>query len=196
MECIKRNGKLSSAEFIQNLDKEIQEYTQGYPQNDDITIVVIKEQKTDTAMMNKMEREIEKLRKKKMNTKTIEKKLGINLAHFKELKKEKKERGGKQQKLRFMTFEMKRTLMKVVVEHPEWSGSTYEKAMQLEFGSSITEALINNELKRVNLLTINKRKAYSFERKDRPAEAEKPEPREPKKDEPPQEPQKGGGENV
>ncbi|HRU40009.1 MAG TPA: SpoIIE family protein phosphatase, partial [Candidatus Goldiibacteriota bacterium] len=43
MECIRKYGKLSSAEFIEKLDAEIKEFTQGYPQNDDITIVVIKE---------------------------------------------------------------------------------------------------------------------------------------------------------
>jgi serine phosphatase RsbU (regulator of sigma subunit)/anti-sigma regulatory factor (Ser/Thr protein kinase) len=196
MDCIRRNGRLTSAEFIEKLNQEIKDFTQGYPQNDDITIVVIKEQRTDTATMNKMERQIEKLRKKKMITKDIEKKLGINLKHFKELKKEKKERGGKKEKLRFMTFEMKRTLMKAVVEHPEWSGSTYEKAMQLEFGSSITEALINNELKRVNLLTSDKRKAYSAERKVVPADAEKSKPKATKPVEPPRGPQAGGGKNA
>ncbi len=172
MECIMNNGMLPSAEFIAKLDEEIKNFTQGYPQNDDITIVVIKEQKTDTAMINKMQREIDKLRKKRVKARDIEKKLGINLKQFKEMRKEKKEMGHKKEKLRFMTFEMKKALMKMVIEHPEWSTGTYEKAMQLEFGVSITDALIINELKRVNLLTINKRKVYAAERKEKPASAE------------------------
>jgi serine phosphatase RsbU (regulator of sigma subunit)/anti-sigma regulatory factor (Ser/Thr protein kinase) len=200
MECIKKNGRLPSSEFIQNLDNEIKEFTQGYPQNDDITIVVIKEQKSDTAMLGRMEREIAKLKKKKMKIKDIEKKLGVNIKHLKEIRRENKERGGRHEKLRFMTFEMKRAMMKVVIEHPEWNGSTYEKAMQLEFGPSITESLINNELKRVNLLTMDKRKAYSVERKIRPAVAEKPKKEEPgpedKKPGPPAGTQDGGGQSA
>lgn len=170
MECIKRNGRLSAAEFIEKLDQELKDFTQGYPQNDDITIVVIKEQRTDTAMMNKMAREIEKLKKKKMTVKQIEKKLGVNIKALKEMRgasrKEKKLRNV----IRFMTFEMKKVLMKTVVEHPEWNTRTYEKAMQLEFGPSITEALISKELKRVNLLTQDKRMLYAAERKPRKAE--------------------------
>ena len=176
MECIRKNGKLPAGEFIAALDEEIKQFTQGYPQNDDITIVVIKEERTDTAMINKMTREIEKLRKKRVKTKDIEKKLGINIKHFTAMKKEKKELGGKKEKIRFMTFEMKKELMKTVIEHPDWSSSTYEKAMQLVFGPSITEALIVNELKRGNLLTAEKRKHYSSERKPKKQEDQKAQP--------------------
>lgn len=203
MECIRKNGKLTATEFIAALDNELKEFTQGYPQNDDITIVVIKEERTDTSMINKMAREIEKLKKKRMTTKDIEKKLGINLKHFKAMKKEKKEMGNKKEKIRFMTFEMKKELMKLVIEHPEWNANTYEKALQLVFGPSITEALIQNELKRGNLLTMEKRKLYSAERKPKKQEEHKkpqtppalPEPDSTKlssdKKEPP-----AGGENV
>jgi hypothetical protein len=173
MECIKKNGKLPSTEFIAKLDDEIKEFTQGYPQNDDITIVVIKEERTDTAMINKMSREIEKLKKKRMKTKDIEKKLGINIKQFTTMKKEKKEMGNKKEKIRFMTFEMKKELMKTVIEHPEWNINTYEKAMQLMFGPSITESLITNELKRGNLLTGEKRKTYAMERKPKKSEEQK-----------------------
>jgi hypothetical protein len=194
MDCIKKNGMLSAAEFIAALDNEIKEFTQGYPQNDDITIVVIKEEKTDTAMINKMAREIDKLRKKRMKTKDIEKKLGINLKHFKAMRQEKKEKGYKKEKIRFMTFEMKKELMKLVVDHPEWNANTYEKSMQLVFGPSITEALISNELKRVNLLTVAKRNLYASERKPKKAEEQKPRAPEPAP-KPPEAPP-GGGQNV
>lgn len=165
VECIKKYGRLTANEFIYNLDREIKEFTQGYPQNDDITIVAIKEKRTDTAMLNKMQREIEKLRKKRLTAKEIQKKLGINLMMLKELKKEQKEKG--KEKLRFLTVEQKKELMQLVIEHPEWNSSSYEKAMQLKFGGMVVAKLINNELKRVNLLTADKRKKYSDERKSK-----------------------------
>ncbi len=163
VECIKKYGKLTANEFIDNLDREIKEFTQGYPQNDDITIVAIKEKKTDTAMLNKLQREIEKLRKKRMTAKQIQKKLGVDLRALKELKKEKQEKG--KEKLRFLTVEQKKELMQLVIEHPEWGLSNYEKAMQLKFGEIVTGKLINSELKRVNLLTVERRIKYSKERK-------------------------------
>ncbi|MBP7791923.1 MAG: SpoIIE family protein phosphatase [Candidatus Goldbacteria bacterium] len=163
VECIKKYGKLTSKEFIDNLDRELKDFTMGYPQNDDITIVAIKEKKTDTAMLNKVQREIEKLRKKRISAKEIQKKLGVDLKTLKELKKEKREKPV--EKLRFLTVEQKKELMQMVIEHPEWGTSNYEKAMQLKFGIAVTRKLINNELKRVNLLTVEKRKKYSNERK-------------------------------
>ncbi|MCX8094100.1 MAG: SpoIIE family protein phosphatase [Candidatus Goldbacteria bacterium] len=163
VECIKKYGKLTAKEFIDNLDMEIKAFTQGYPQNDDITIVAIKEKRTDTAMLNKMQREIEKLRKKRLSAKEIEKKLGIDLRTLKELKKEREEKG--KEKLRFLTVEQKKELTQLVIEHPEWGAANYEKAMQLKYGPIVTKKLINNELKRVNLLTVAKRIKYSNERK-------------------------------
>ncbi|HPD18948.1 MAG TPA: SpoIIE family protein phosphatase, partial [Candidatus Goldiibacteriota bacterium] len=130
VECIKKYGKLTSKEFIDNLDRELKDFTMGYPQNDDITIVAIKEKKTDTAMLNKVQREIEKLRKKRISAKEIQKKLGVDLKTLKELKKEKREKPV--EKLRFLTVEQKKELMQMVIEHPEWGTSNYEKAMQLK----------------------------------------------------------------
>ena len=141
VECIKKYGKLTSKEFIDNLDRELKDFTMGYPQNDDITIVAIKEKKTDTAMLNKVQREIEKLRKKRISAKEIQKKLGVDLKTLKELKKEKREKPV--EKLRFLTVEQKKELMQMVIEHPEWGSSNYEKAMQLKFGAAVTKKLIN-----------------------------------------------------
>lgn len=163
VECIKKYGTLTANEFIANLDREIKEFTQGYPQNDDITIVAIKEKQTDTAMLNKMQREIEKLRKKRLSAKEIQKQLGVDLRSLKELRKEKEKK--RKEKLRFLTVEQKKEIMQLVIEHPDWGSANYEKAMQLKFGELVTAKLINNELKRVNLLTVDKRRKYSDERK-------------------------------
>mgnify|MGYP000235855357 CR=1 FL=1 len=163
VECIKKYGKLPPREFIDNLEREIREFTMGYPQSDDITIIAIKEKKTDIAMLNKMHREIEKLRKQRLSAKEIQKKLGVDLMSLKALMKETKEKG--KEKLRFLTIEQKKELMAMVIEHPEWGFANYEKAMQLKFGEQVTKKLIKNELKRVNLLTVEKRQKYSKERK-------------------------------
>lgn len=165
VECIKKYGKFTANEFIYNLDREIKEFTQGYPQNDDITIVAIKEKKTDTAILNKMQREIEKLRKNRLSAKEIQKKLGIDLKLLKEIRKEKKEKEKEKEKLKFLTVEQKKEIIQMIIKHPDWRFTNYEKAMQLKFGKSVTAKLINNELKRMNLLTVDKRRKYSDERK-------------------------------
>ncbi|MFP4465965.1 MAG: SpoIIE family protein phosphatase [Candidatus Goldiibacteriota bacterium] len=164
--AVKKYGRFSSAEFIEKLDEEIKGFTKGYPQNDDITIVAIKEKKTDNAVLKKIERDILKLRKKGMKSREIEKELGIDMKAFKKIKAQKKaSKGGKRTALRYLAFEEKKELMKKVIEHPEWSIPDFARKMSKTFGKKIDVKLIENEFKRVNLSNVSKRKKYSNERR-------------------------------
>ncbi len=163
VDFIKTNGKLSPAEFIDKLDNEIKEFTQGYPQNDDITVVVIKEKKTDSSVLRKIGNKIKKLKQKRMKIKDIEKVLGINIDIFKQIKKEKKNRIKTQ--IRFLTFEQKKELMNLIIQYPDWSIVKYAEALSGKYNVEINEKSIKNELKRVNLLTKENRIKYSNERK-------------------------------
>ncbi|HDT15764.1 MAG TPA: HAMP domain-containing protein, partial [Firmicutes bacterium] len=119
IEAVKKYGKFSAKEFIERLDNEIKEFTEGYLQNDDITIVAIKEKKTDYGVLKKMERDIEKLKNKGLKTKEIEKKLGVQLTAVKKIKERKKlEKGKKRAALRYLSFEEKKELMTKVISNP------------------------------------------------------------------------------
>ena len=164
VEAIKRYGKLTSKEFIESFDRELKEFTQGYPQNDDITIVIIKEKRTDANMLSKMEKKIKKLKKKRMKIKDIEKKLGVSVKAIKKMKKEKKSVKKAKAEIKFLTFEQKKEIMKIVVQNPEWTPARFAGEMEKKYGGTIKPMLIQKELKRINLDTIEKRKKYASER--------------------------------
>src|SRR5208337_4008387 len=162
IDIIKKYAHLTPKEFIDNLDKEIKDFTGGFPQSDDITIVVIKEKRTDTAMFAKIAREIKKLRKKRVPTEEIEKRLGIKMENFKELVKEKK---GEKEEIIFITFEQKKELMKMVVDKPEESASKYADKLSKKYNAIITEEMIKKELRRANRVSAEHRITYARERK-------------------------------
>ena len=163
VEFIKANGKLSPAEFIEKLDNEIKEFTQGYPQSDDITVVAIKEKKTDTSIIRTIENKIKKLKEKRMKVKDIEKELGISMDVLKQIKEEKKIR--QKPKIGFLTFELKKELMNMIINNPDWGITKYAEELSAKYSIEINEKLVQNELKRVNLLTKEARLKYSQERK-------------------------------
>lgn len=163
VDFIKTNGKLLPVEFIEKLDNEIKEFTQGYPQNDDITVVAIKEKKTDISIIKTIENKIKRLKEKRMRVKDIEKELGISMDILKQIKKEKKIR--QKPKIRFLTFELKKELMNLIINNPDWSVTKYAEELSAKYSVEINEKLVQNELKRVNLLTKEARLKYSKERK-------------------------------
>lgn len=163
IDFIKTNGKLTPAEFIEKLDNEIKEFTQGYPQSDDITVVAIKEKKTDSSVLRTIENKIKKLKQKRMRIKDIEKVLGIDIDMFKQIKKEKKQKIKKE--IRFLTFEQKKELMNLIVKYPDWGIAKYAEDLSQKYNIEINEKLIHNELKRINLVTKEARIKYANERK-------------------------------
>ncbi len=162
VEFIRANGKLTPREFIDKFDMELKEFTQGYPQNDDITIVAIKERKTGAGMLREIDKKIAALRKKRMTTKEIEKELGVNVDVLKKLKKDK---GAQTEAIRFLTFEQKKELMNLVLEKPETHTAAYAEEMSKKYQVEITEKLVLDELKRVNLVKSKQRILYAAERK-------------------------------
>jgi serine phosphatase RsbU (regulator of sigma subunit)/anti-sigma regulatory factor (Ser/Thr protein kinase) len=161
VEFIRTNGKMTPKEFIDKLDMELKEFTQGYPQSDDITIVAVKERKTGADMLRKLDREISKLKKKRMSIKDIEKTLGVDVDVLKKLRQEK---GRPAEEIRFLTFEQKKELMRLVLEKPSAHYGLYATEMSAKYQIEINEKLIYNELKRVNLVQIKQRINYASER--------------------------------
>lgn len=156
-------GNLKSAEIIDAINNELRDFTQGYPQNDDITLVIIKEKKTEGAVLSKMLKQAEKLKKKRMKSKDIEKTLGISLKDIKKLKATSG-RGAGIEKMKFLTFEQKKALMKFVVKSPKLSSAGYARSLGEIIGAGVDAEVIDRELKRVNLTSVKKREAYSAER--------------------------------
>jgi len=165
VEAVKKYGKLTSREFISNLETELKNFTQGYPQNDDITLVAVKEKKSENMVLNKTGKSIEKLKKAGMTGKEIEKKLGIKIDVFDKLNRLRKEKGKVKETIKFLTFEQKKDLMKFIIEKPEESISYYTQQLSAKYNTSIDTKLIKNELKRTYLSTVEARITYAQDRK-------------------------------
>ena len=161
VEFIKANGRLTSREFIDKLRNELKEFTMGYPQNDDITIVAIKEKKTGADMLRSIDKQITMMKKKKMKIKDIEKELGIDLELFKKLKKQG---SNMTEEMQFFTFEQKKELMRLVVTEPALNVSKYAEKLAQKYQVKISEELVVNELRRVNLVKAEQRILYAKER--------------------------------
>jgi glycerophosphoryl diester phosphodiesterase len=165
VEFVKTNGKSTARDFIAKLDDELKEFTQGYPQNDDITIVAVKEKKTESMVLNKIARDIKKLRDKGMKSKDIEKKLGISIDEFNRVRAQKEDRGNKKEVIRFMAFEQKKDLMKFILDDPEAMPGDYVDRLNEKYKTMIDVKLVESELKRIRLLTVKARILYAAERK-------------------------------
>jgi serine phosphatase RsbU (regulator of sigma subunit)/anti-sigma regulatory factor (Ser/Thr protein kinase) len=164
VDFIKANGKMAPRDFIDKLSLELKEFTQEYPQNDDITIVAIKEKKSGAEMLRKLDKQIAVLRKKRFTTKEIEKELGIDMDMVKSLKSE----GSKiaeGDEMKFLAFEHKKALSAMIMEFPEKQPDEYASELSAKFAMEISEKLITNELKRINLLKTQQRIQYVSERK-------------------------------
>lgn len=161
VDFIKANGRLTAREFIDKLNDELKEFTQGYPQNDDITIVVIKEKRTGSDTLRSLDRQVAAMKKKKMKVKEIEKELGISMDDLKQMKKKG---SNVEEAMKFFTFEQKKELMKMVVEQPATHVSKYADLLSAKYQIQVTEELVVNELKRVNLVKADQRIAYAKER--------------------------------
>jgi len=161
VETVKKYGKLPAKEFVDMLDADLKNFTQGYPQNDDITLVAIKEKKTEAVMLKKYEKQIKKLREQGMKDRDIEEQIGVNIANVKAARAEGKK---KKEAMKFLTFEEKKALMQLVIKSPEAHVKLYTQELMKQFDKKIDEKLVINELKRVNLSTFAARKKYASER--------------------------------
>jgi serine phosphatase RsbU (regulator of sigma subunit)/anti-sigma regulatory factor (Ser/Thr protein kinase) len=161
LECVRKNGKLAPAEFIEALDNEMKEFCQGYPQSDDITVVAVKEKKTSKSILKSLSRKISRLKSKRMSVRDIGRELGVNMDLYNKLRKKKIAK----EEMAFLTFEQKKDLMALVVNSPELGITQYVEELQKVHGKTVNELLVKNELKRVNLMTSDNRKKYAKERK-------------------------------
>ncbi|HXL72139.1 MAG TPA: SpoIIE family protein phosphatase, partial [bacterium] len=170
-QVIKENAHLTPAEFVEKLNEAIAQFTRGAEQNDDITVVAIKEKM-------KVENVEFKFRKKLLDL--VEKK-GLSVAEacrqmntsshtyyrFKKIFTEKGKDGLKPIKntkrgdIKELTFPQQQAVMAMVREHPEYGARLIMEAIEKNSNPPIkvSQKLVSKFLKRKGLSDVKARQA-------------------------------------
>lgn len=172
LNLIKKQGRLAPTEFIEKLSDDIKGFTGGYPQNDDITVVAIKEKLMADEVLFGIRKKLldlvevggytvaEACMKMKVSPSTYYRykrrlsELGERGLKNKELRKE--------HDIRRVNLEQRKEMLRILVRDPQYGAkriSTEFNRDKLE-SEQLSASLIYDELKRMRLNTYEKRLEY------------------------------------
>jgi anti-anti-sigma factor len=169
---IKQYGHLHPKAFIDKLDGDIKKFTGGHPQNDDITIVAVKEKlAADDVLYGIRKRLIELVDVEGMSVREACRKMKVSPATYYRYKKRHEllgERGLKDKVLRKdvalnrVSLEARKEIFEILRMHPEYGSKKIadEINKQKEESRKLTERMVYEELKRLNLNTKDLRLEY------------------------------------
>jgi anti-anti-sigma factor len=172
LSLIKENGQVHPKEFIARLEADIKTFTGGHPQNDDITVVAIKEKMTaDDVLSGLRKKLIDMVDIDGMSVKEACSKMKVSPATYYRYKKRLEllgERGLKNKVLREdlelkrVSLEARKKILEIVKEHPEYGAKRIMTLLNEDghAGRKLTEKMVYDELKRLNLNTKELRIEY------------------------------------
>ncbi|MFW6139578.1 MAG: PP2C family protein-serine/threonine phosphatase, partial [Spirochaetota bacterium] len=179
IEFIKKYHHLTASDFKRKLNDEISAFTKGYPQNDDITFVVIKQEMSPEEIEYSKRLQLFQLLEEGVQLEEALEQQGISYEEYLELK-EKREKYGddglkveepeeEERELTHATHEQIKALVQIVRQYPEYGVSRITRALGIEEygGHKIKESVVRRELIRMKLDTREKREAFS--RRDLPS---------------------------
>jgi serine phosphatase RsbU (regulator of sigma subunit)/anti-sigma regulatory factor (Ser/Thr protein kinase)/transposase len=169
-DLVRQHSELTPREFSNRLMEEVNAFTRGHPQNDDVTFIVIKEKVKYTDLVyEKRMRLFELVDEKGYTVKDACEEVGVSTSTYYKLKRMRDENGFEALKPReqergieVLDQELSRIILEVVAEHPEYSAARIGQFLATEeYGSlDIDTTLIFRELKRLKLSNREKRQAY------------------------------------
>ena len=169
---IKRHGRIAPTEFIECLSDDIKEFTGGYPQNDDITVVAIKEKlMADEVLFGIRKKLLDLVEVGGYTVAEACKKMKVSPSTYYRYKKrlhELGERGLKNKELRKehdirrVNLEQRKLLLNILVRNPQYGAKRISDEFNREKhkDDKLSPTLIYDELKRMRLNTYEKRLEY------------------------------------
>ena len=172
LQVVRQYGHLRAKEFVEKLREELISFTEGQIQNDDITLVVIKENMSAEEAEYEIARQVyyQMLSGKSMTEACNE--LGMPVSRFKQKYKAKFEKLGEEAFLKefettsveakHLSIEEITKIYDIIRKHPEWGAKRISEQLNTEeYGyTKISEWRIYQELKRKRLNTRALREAY------------------------------------
>ena len=172
LQLMKDNGRKSPQEFIDDLSREIDEFTGEYPQNDDITVVAFKEKyMADEVLSGIRKKLLELVSVGGMSVAEACTKMKVSPSTYYRYKKRLEllgERGLKNKHLRGeheikrLSNEQRVKLLEVIKENPRFGPKRIVDRLNVgrDKDNPITPLLVYEELKRMRLNTYEKRWEY------------------------------------
>jgi anti-anti-sigma factor len=169
---IKEHGHLSPEAFMERLDADVKFFTSGHPQNDDITVVAVKEKlAADDVLSGIRRRLIELVEVQGLSVKEACRQMRVSPATYYRYKKRLEllgERGLKNdvlredQRLKRVSLEARREILAIIAEHPNYGAKRIAEEYNATSreGHRITGRMVYEELKRLNLNTKELRLDY------------------------------------
>lgn len=172
VQLVKTNGHLHPTKFIELLEKEIKRFTGGNAQNDDITVVAVKEKLTaDDVLAGIRKRLIDMVDVGGMSVKDACEKMKLSPATYYRYRKRVEllgDAGLKNKELREnvdlkrFTVEERKVLLHMVREQPDLgAGRIAEEYNTTGAPRPVTQKMVYDELKRLNLNTKELRQDYA-----------------------------------
>lgn len=172
IEITKQNGHLHPTKFIDLLEKDIKRFTGGTAQNDDITVVAVKEKlAADDVLFGIRKKLIDMVEVAGMSVKEACATMKVSPATYYRYKKRMAlmgDRGLKNkvlredQDLKRVSIEERKALIRIIREHPEYGAKRIADEYNDLKGTPrpMTEKMVYDELRRLNLNTKELRIDY------------------------------------
>jgi serine phosphatase RsbU (regulator of sigma subunit)/anti-sigma regulatory factor (Ser/Thr protein kinase) len=173
LDVIRRFSNYDVSEFIQRVKEDIKHHTQGYPQNDDITFVSIKEKLMQGEVIYAIQKELfRQIEDEHVPVRDACEQMQVSAYMYRKYKKIKDEVGWEGLKeflydtdyieKKHISIEVKTKLFEIVRTNPEFGPKRISDELNTEkFGFTMVEPRrIYDELKRARLTTAEKREAF------------------------------------
>jgi len=173
LSAIRRYGHLDVVDFVKKLKEDIQNFTGGYEQNDDITLVAIKENMEAVDVKVDFFRDLfERVKNSDITVAKACQEFGISPSTYYKYKKFYDEGGYEYLRemvhgytnlgMRHLSIEVKTKLYDIIREHPEYGPKRISELLKTDkYGNiHISPRLIYEELKRAKLNTRKRREMF------------------------------------
>ncbi len=174
---IRQHHDLSSSDFVEKLSEELARFTENYPQNDDITCVVVKEKLMADAVQLAVRRKLFYLVEQQgMSVAEACRQLNISPSTYYRLKHRRDKFGAaglrdavarQDVQIQQMSLEERQLLLQVVIAQPELGAKRLSELLaQPDHGKlTVPERLVYQELRRLRLATREEREKYAAKKK-------------------------------
>ncbi len=172
LSVIRKYGHLKVDPFVDKISDEIKNFTEGYAQNDDITLVAIREKmRAEDVLFNLRNRMLEMVNKEGMSIKDACRAVGVSTSTYYKYKKRFEKMGieGLKEKVmrseieeKHISIEDKAKIYDIIKEHSEYGAKRISEELKTEkYGfTDIDERRIYDELVRSHLNTKDLRIAF------------------------------------
>lgn len=172
LEAVRKYGHLRAQAFADKLKEELLSFTEGHPQSDDITFVVIKEKMTaEEVEFERAKRAFKEINKGKKLAEACQI-AGIPASTYRKKYKKAFEKEGIEKfileeeqmsvEAKHLSIEEQTKIFDIIKNHPEWGPARISEELRTErYGfTEISESRIYEELKRRGLNTRELREGY------------------------------------